>query len=132
MQKIEGLRDIKGIVEVTDYSLWWFLGIVALILIVAGVAVWRLRPVRKKRRFRKTAHQLAKERIEAIDYSDPKRVAYTFIEDVGMFVDENNRSSYDALCKALEPYKYKKEVPALDEGLKKQIAQFIREIKWQV
>ncbi len=128
----EQLRDIKGIVGVEDYSLWWLLALVA-VLLVAGVAVFYIlkRKRRKKRRFLKTPLELAREHIEAIDYSDPKSVAYTFIEDVAHFVDEKNRVAYEAIVRKLTPYKYKKEVPPLDEGLKREIKAFIKEIKWQ-
>ena len=130
---MEQLRDIKGIVEVPDYSLWWLLGLIVAGIVLAVAAVWFFRRKRrKKRRFLKTPEELARERIEAIDYDDPKSVAYTFIEDVVHFVDEKNRERYEALVQELTPYKYKKEVPPLDEGLKRRIAQFIKEIKWQV
>jgi len=128
---MEQLRDIKGIVEVHDTSLWQLLALVALLLLTAALAGYFLkRKMRKKRRFRKTAAELAQERIEAIDYSDPKNVAYTFIEDVAHFVDEKSKAEYDAIVRELEPYKYKKEVPPLDEALKERIKAFIKGIRW--
>jgi hypothetical protein len=128
----EQLRDIKGIVEVQEYSLWWLLGLIA-VLLATGMLLYyflRLRG-RKKRRFRKRPREIAREHIEAIDYSDPKSVAYTFIEDVAHFVDEDNRAAYEAIVQKLTPYKYKKEVPPLDAGLRREIEAFIRRIKWQ-
>ena len=77
MEPIKGLKDIKGIVEVTDYSLWWLLGLIAAVALFLGAP------------------------------------------------------EYARLVKALEPYKYKKEVPAMEDKLKEEIRQFIKEIKWE-
>jgi flagellar biosynthesis/type III secretory pathway M-ring protein FliF/YscJ len=130
---MEQLRDIKGIVEVHDTSLWQLLVLVLLLLAIAVfLAFYLKRKMRKKRRFRKTEAQIAKERIDAIDYNDPKNTAYTFIEDVAHFVDEENKTAYDAIVKELEPYKYKREVPPLDASLKARIEAFIKGIKWNI
>ncbi len=129
---MEELRDIKGIVEVSDHSLWQLLGLVAGVIVLAALLFYFMKRKRRvKRRFLKTEAELARERIEAIDYDDPKSVAYTFIEDVSRFVPEQKRATYEEIVKALEPYKYKKEVPALDAALKEKIKAFIKEIKWQ-
>ena len=130
---MEKLRDIKGVVEVHDNSLIVLIvTVVAVLLLAAAAGYFMKRKMRKKRRFRKTAKELARERIEAIDFDDPKSVAYTFIEDVGQFVDAQRKTQYETLVKALEPYKYKKEVPPLDAGLKEKIRKFIKEIRWEV
>ncbi len=133
MDKMQQLRDIKGIVEVHDTSLWQLLGLIALVLLIVTAAVYFMkRRLRKKRRFRKTAAELAREHIEAIDYDDPKSVAYTFIEDVGRFVDEKRRAEYEAIVRELEPYKYRKSVPQMDAALKEKIKAFIKGIRWEM
>lgn len=130
---MEELRDIKGIVEVSDNSLLLLILLILLFLLAAGAGVWFMKyKRRKRRRFRKTPLEIARERIANIDYNDPKNVAYTFIEDVAVFVSDENRKEYATLRKALEPYKYKKEVPPMDADLKEKIQHFIKEIKWQM
>jgi ATP-dependent Zn protease len=130
---MEKLRDIKGIVAVSDNSLLVLILLTLLILLIAGAVFYFLkRKRRRKRRFFKTPLEMAKERIEQIDYENPKCVAYTFIEDVAPFVTDENRSRYEEIVKALEPYKYKKEVPQIDPDLKASIQRFIKEIKWQI
>lgn len=132
MEQIKGLKDIKGIVEVTDYSLWWLLGLIAAAALFLGAVLYLLKRKRRiRRRFLKSPEELARERIESIDFDDPKSVAYTFVEDVARFVDEKSAPEYARLAKALEPYKYKKEVPAMDDRLKEEIRKFIEEIKWE-
>ncbi len=126
---VQGLKDIKGIVTVADDSLFTLGVVVAvLLLIVIGVTYMIVGKRRVKRRFIPTAKEVAKENIEHINYDDPKSVVYAFGEDVKLFVDEKNRFVYEEILKALEPYKYKKEVPPLDESVKKRIKTFIKEI----
>ena len=129
---MEQLRDIKGIVEVHDNSLLLLIATITLVVIVLGVTGYFIkRKMRKKRRFRKTPLELARERIEAIDFDDPKSVAYTFIEEVAPFVHEEEKELYKALVQQLEPYKYKKEVPQMDAALKEKIRAFIKGIRWE-
>ncbi len=127
---MEQLRDIKDIVTVEDHSLWLLIAL--LLLAAAAAGVWyrygRRRGVR--RRFRKSARELAAERIAHIDYDDPKSVAYTFTEDVGRFVDEARRGEYEEIVRQLEPYKYRREVPALPPQLRTRIEKFIKERRW--
>lgn len=126
---VQGLKDIKGIVTVADDSLFTLGVVVAVLLLIAiGVTYMIVGKRRVKRRFIPTAKELAKENIEHLNYDDPKNVVYTFGEDVKLFVDEKNRLVYEDILKALEPYKYKKEVPPLDESVKKRIKTFVKEI----
>jgi len=129
---MEKLRDIKGVVTVHDNSLLILIvTVVTVLAVIAAAAYFMKRRMRKKHRFMKTPEELARERIEAIDFDDPKSVAYTFIEDVAHFVDEKRRSAYEAIVHELEPYKYKKEVPQIDPRLREKIEKFIREIRWE-
>ncbi len=131
---MQELRDIKGIVEISDNSLLFLFGIsVFTVLLSVGILLYfKFRKKRVKRRFLKTKKELAKERLENIDYDDPKSVTYTFIEDAGEFIDEKSKPEFLKIVEELKPYKYKKEVPQIDEELKKRVKDFIREIKWQI
>ncbi len=130
---IKGLKDIKGIVEVSDDSLLTFGIVVSVVLLVVIIAtLWFMRKKRVKRRFLLTDKERARERIEAIDYDDPKSVVYTFGEDVKLFVDEKNRQKYQDILQGLQKYKYQKEVPPLDTEQKERIKRFIKEIKWVI
>ena len=130
---IKGLKDIKGIVEVSDDSLLTFGIVVSVVLLVVIVTIlWFMRKKRVKRRFLLTDKECARERIEAIDYDDPKSVVYAFGEDVKLFVDEKNRQKYQDILQGLQKYKYQKEVPPLDTEQKERIKRFIKEIKWVI
>ena len=131
---MQELRDIKEIVEITDSSLLllFLVTVAAVLLFTVVLFYFRFKKRRVKRKFFKSKKELAKERIENIDFNDPKSVAYTFVEDVGEFVDLERQAEYEKILNKLYPYKYKKEIPPMDEELKNKIKNFIREIKWQI
>ncbi len=125
---MQGLRDIKGPVEVADHSLLYLIGAVAVVAVLLSVVFYLAKRRRRVRyRFLKTPKELAAERIAKIDFDDPKSVAYTFIEEVAHFVNDANRARYEAIVEKLTPYKYKKEVPPLDPKLRREIEAFIKE-----
>jgi len=133
MDELKNLKDIKPPVEISDYSLWVFVAVILLALVIFAMVAYILkRKLRKKRRFFKSDLELARERIEAIDYSNPKSVAYTFIEDVSKFVEPNRSQEYNSILRELEDYKYKKEVPQMSKELQAKIKNFIKGIKWRV
>jgi len=133
MDELKNLKDIKPPVEISDYSLWVFIAVILLALALFAIVAYILkRKLRKKRRFFKSDLELARERIEAIDYSNPKSVAYTFIEDVSKFVEPNRSQEYNSILRELEDYKYKKEVPQMSKELQAKIKNFIKGIKWRV
>ncbi len=130
---IKGLKDIKGIVDISDNSLFIFGAVIAVLLLVAVfLFLWFWRKRRVKRRFLLTDKQKAKKHIQEIDYEDPKSVVYTFGEDVKLFVDDKNIHEYKEILKDLQKYKYQKNVPQLDEDEKERIKSFIKEIKWVI
>jgi len=130
MNELKNLKDIKDIVAIPDNSLYILIALVVAVIIVAIVVALILkRKFRKRRRFIKSEAELAKERIDALDFSNTKEVVYTFIEDVSHFVNEANKADYEAILKELEPFKYKKEVGQISDELKREIKEFIKGIK---
>ncbi len=125
---MQGLKDIKGLVEVTDYSLWWLLAIIFIVFIMTAFALYlyKNRRIRKKRA---SPREVALSNLKNIDFSDTKNTVYTFIQDGKQFLTPENETVFKNLEKDLEKYKYKKEVPIMDEALKDEIKRFIKEIK---
>jgi len=102
--------------------------LIALILIF----IFLKRKFRKRRKFFKSNLELAKEKILNIDYNDTKDIVYTFSTEVAKFIDEKNQDRYNQILQKLDIFKYKKEVPQMDESLKQEIKEFIKGIKWRV
>ncbi len=123
---MEELRDIKGIVEVTDYSLYYFLGVVgvcAIVLIVLAVVLYKY--LSKKDPL--TQKKVAMDLLEKFEFGDAKESVYEFSHLAQYAVNETQRRELEELLAELELYKFKKEVPELDEALKAKMQKFIKE-----
>ncbi len=110
------LHDIKPIVEVQEYSLYYFLGVSAFVLlIILGSAFLIYKWLQKRNAFniRKEHMRL----LRTLDLSDAKKAAYAITNYGATFKDDSPRHSemYANLHNRLEKYKYKKEVEKLDE-----------------
>ena len=125
---MEGLRDIKDVVEVQEHSLAMLIALIATVLFFLGVALYLFKN-RRRRRKKPTAKEIALQKLQNLDYGNPKEVVYTFEADGELFVNEKNQEDFNKIKKELEIYKYKRDVPPLDEVVKKEIEQFIKGLR---
>ena len=125
---MEELKDIKDIVEVHEHSFIIFLGIIIIALCLLGIALYLFKN-RRKRRKQPTEKESALIKLKNLDYSNTKEVVYTFEEQSLVLLNEKNREVFHQIKKGLEIYKYKKEIPPLDEKIKEQIETFIKGLK---
>lgn len=109
------LHDIKPLLEIEDYSFYYFIGIVTVVtLIVLGVVYLLYKHFRTKNRFniRKEHLQLLKN----IDLKETKKAAYQLTEYGATFQNDSERhqKTYHDMLDRLEKYKYKKNVDDFD------------------
>jgi hypothetical protein len=124
---MEQLRDIKGLVEVTDYSFYYLLGLIGLgIILIVMIAILVYKKVTKK--VPMTQQRLAMKLLKEFEVSDAKESAYAFSHLAQYAVNDTQRQQLEALLAELEPYKFRKEVPELDEALKIKIKDFAKEL----
>ena len=105
------LHDIKPIVEVQEYSLYYFLGIVFIVLLLIGTLGYLIYKYFQKR----NAFNLRKEHfglLSSLDLKKSKESAYLITSLGATFKDDSPRHKemYENLTNRLEAYKYKKEV----------------------
>lgn len=110
------LHDIKPILEVQEYSLYYFIALVALgFLLFIGLGYIFYKNFKAKKRFnlRKEHH----ERFKSLDLSKTKDAAYGITLYGLTFKNDSPRHTemYENISKRLEAYKYKKSVDAFDE-----------------
>ena len=125
---MEGLRDIKDVVEVQEHSLAMLIALIVAVLFFLAVALYLFKN-RRRRRKKPTPKEIALQKLQNLDYGNPKEVVYTFEADGELFVNEKNQEDFEKIKKELEIYKYKRDVPPLDEGVKKVIEQFIKGLR---
>ena len=125
---MEGLRDIKGIVTVHEYSFETLLAIIITTIIVLSILFY-LYKNRRKRGKKLNKYELALKNLKNIDFDDVKKTVYTFSVDGFLHTDEKNIDEFKKIEDELLKYKYQKEVPSIDEALKIRIENFIKGLK---
>ncbi|MDD5158204.1 hypothetical protein [Sulfurimonas sp.] len=109
------LHDIKQIVEIEDYSLYYFIGAVTISALLIALAVFLLYKWNKK----KSKFNIRKEHeklLNLVDLNDTKNAAYAITLYGLTFKNDSPRHKemYENLLSRLEGYKYKKSVDEFD------------------
>ncbi len=122
---MEKLRDIKPLVEIPDFSFFLYLLFIIVATTLAAVVVYFLIRLMGRKKKDRRAEILA--RLRNLDLNDAKKTAYELTK-YGRYIvtDESRARLYEDLVRKLTRYKYKKEVPPLDEDIKRQIRLFLR------
>jgi len=74
-----------------------------------------------------TQKKVAMDLLEKFEFGDAKQSAYEFSHLAQYAVTDSQRRELEELLAELETYKFKKEVPELDEVLKAKMQRFIKE-----
>jgi hypothetical protein len=109
------VHDIYPLVEVSDYSLYYF---IALLVVGSAVAMGVLFGVLKRLRNRRISdRKIAFEKLKTLDSADPKHFAYAISEIGRVFAHDNERTqkAYQNLFERLERYKYAPRVEPIDD-----------------
>ena len=125
---MEQLRDIKGLVEVPDYSFYYLLvliGVILLVVIIMGTFLYK----KLTQKVPMTQQKMAIELLEKFEVTDAKSSAYEFSHLAQYAVNDEQRQQLESLLKELEVYKFKKEVPELDAALKERLQSFVKELR---
>ena len=118
------IRDIKPLVEIPDYSIFLFSAtLIALALVVIVLIILLFKYLKSRRDSLKKSYLKA---LKSVDFSNPKESAYLITKYARLLVkDERSMQICEDLTKKLEIYKYKREVPQIDEETKKYYNLFI-------
>ena len=110
------LHDIKTIVEVSEYSLYYFIGVITLIILVLTIIIYLVYKYLQKR----NAYNQRKEHfkfLNSIDLKNTKNAAYQISKYGATFANDGERQAgmYKNITQRLEQFKYKKDVDSFDE-----------------
>jgi len=109
------LHDIKPILEIQEYSLYFLVGLSLLgVFLLLGFGYLAYRWNKRRNAFNIRAEHMAL--INAVDLKDTKSAAYAFTFYGLTFKEDSPRHSemYKNLIQRLDEYKYKKSVDAFD------------------
>ena len=109
------VHDIYPLVDVADYSLYYFIALVVVgMAVMLGILFWLLKRIRNRRI---SGRRTAFDQLRTLDFTDPKRAAYALSEIGRLFAHDNERTAkaYQNLFERLERYKYAPRVEKIDE-----------------
>ncbi len=120
------LHDIKPLIEIQEYSLYYFIALVGVVSIVTLLLVYLLINYLKNRNsFNIRAEHL--KLLKEINLNDTKNAAYeiTLHGSTFEFDSEHHSRTYLTLVEDLETYKYKKNVESFNRETKNSIENYI-------
>ena len=118
---MDELRDIKPLLEIPDSSYYLFLSLVFLgVALVFAIVGFLIKKFWKKKKI--DMQKVYFEQFKNLDWMNVKESAYeaTKLGRKLTFKNERAKEIYEQLVPMLESYKYRKEVPSLDEETLKQ------------
>jgi len=111
----DGLRDIKPLIEMSDYSLYIFIAT----LIVGLFIGYKLFKVAYKYAISNCSIDCTKYyyyKFSTIDWSKPKEAAYLATKyGLVLAKDKRRRELFEQLRERLDRYKYKKDIDKVDK-----------------
>ncbi|MFT7859850.1 MAG: hypothetical protein ABXS93_02830 [Sulfurimonas sp.] len=116
------LHDIKPLLEIQEYSIYYFSALVgAGVIILLGVLYLLYRWLKERNKYNKRKDHFAQ--LEELDLSNTKQAAYDLTAYGATFKDDSprHRKHYELMVEKLYSYKYKKSVEAFDAETLRQI-----------
>lgn len=119
------LHDIKGLVEIPDDSIYYFYGLLTLLIIALVIAsVLLFKYLRRDKELNLQEHY--KAQLKSLDFNTPKESAYLLTHYAELLEKSPEQNeSFEKLFPLLEAYKYKKEVPQFDDLTRAKIQDFL-------
>ncbi len=121
------LKDIKDIVEVGDYSMYYLLAYILLAILIFVVIFYIL--TKPRRRKKPTNKEMALTALKSMNYDNSKETAYGFTLNIPFFITDENKKEIEDILEKLEIYKYKREIPQMDSELKDRIKKAVKGLK---
>ena len=109
------LRDIKPLLEIPDSSYYIYIGLMLLVsLFLLTIIVFLVKKFWKSRKVNMKKVYL--KELKALDWAETKKSAYLATE-LGrkLATEERTEEIYQQFVSLLERYKYKQEVPSIDD-----------------
>lgn len=121
------LNDIKGLVEIPDYSFVLFCIVIGICFIIIVALIYFIINF-----FRRRKHNIRKswyKTLNELDLNDTKKAAYT-ITKYGILLAQNEREKkiINQIITQLEEHKYKKDVSPLTKQIKSEFQIFMESV----
>ena len=119
------LHDIKPLVEVEEYSLYYLLGTIGIALFLSLLLAYGVYYLYKRSK-RINLRVLHKESFHNLDLNDTKNAAYALSQYGLIFKDDSEEHAkvFSDLTLHLEEYKYRKSVSEFDSSVLDSIEKY--------
>ena len=110
------LHDIKPLVEVEEFSMYYLMGVSLVgFILIFGILYLLFRWYKNKHRYNIRVEH--KKNIDSLNLNDTKSTAYALTLYGATYKDDSKRHGemYKNLTSRLQTYKYKKDVEAFDD-----------------
>lgn len=102
---MQGLKDIKGLMDIQEYSMYIFIALLLLAILLIGYLIKKFWPRKKPL----SKEEIAKNELISINVENSKECAYV----LGRVSHELNLEEEKDFISSLQKYKYKKDVTPL-------------------
>jgi len=123
---MEELKDIKPEIVIINSFLMdmLFLGFIIMLVGVLGYFIYRFFNKDRKEDKRK----LSVLYLKSFDFEnlEDKQIAYEFTKHGYITLEEHFCDEFFKILKQLEPFKYKQEIPKIDDDLKEQMKDYVK------
>jgi hypothetical protein len=123
---MEELKDIKPEIVIVNSFLIDTLFFAFIIVLVGLLGYFIYRFMKKERK--KDKRKLSVLYLKSFDFEnlEDKQIAYEFTKHGYITLEEHFCDEFFKILKQLEPFKYKQEVPKIDDDLKGQMKDYIK------
>ncbi len=124
MQSLKGLKDIKNIVQIPDFSFYIFLSLVIVgVIVVIILSIYIFKFIKKRDQSKRKIYI---QKLKNIDLNDSKKAAYMITKYARVLANtKESEKILEELLKELDKYKYVKNSPKMDEQSKKYLKLFL-------
>lgn len=122
------LKDIQDIVYITDNT-FFIMVLVLLITIILLSIIFYFKFKTKKRKSKKSKEVKYYEILKNLKFTDIKKDIYSFIIHIKYFENELDPDLLKDILKRIEIYKYKKDIPEMENKDKNDMLLLINSLK---
>ncbi len=124
---MDKIRDIKPLVEISDYSFYLYLFLIIIFFLLLFIVFYKIVKIFSNKKIDK--RKILIKKLKNIDFKDSKKAAY-LITKIGRELVHDDRSYkiFEELLIRLQKYKYRKNPPKISEEVKRYLRLFIETV----
>ncbi|HIE34576.1 MAG TPA: hypothetical protein EYP79_00050 [Campylobacterales bacterium] len=124
---MDKLRDIKPLVQIPDYSFYAYIIAILLAIFLFLILFYKIIKIFTAKKVDPRKEMI--NSLKNLDFNNPKKAAY-LITKLGRELVHDDRSYkiFEELLRRLQKYKYKKDVPQIEDDVKSYLKLFLETV----